>query len=234
MMRERGDGNQVGDQWQEEAGGGLLVPSEVSRKVVTHSQVREMLGISVPDLLDTAPPSPEIIARREQEFFASIKKGGLPGIRTQVNEGVLIAPDYSFIYVDGLAAPRLNLSHHTMDAVIFMNSELMGLRAVGLRLVQSIFVDTELSSSLLNATDARGSIIMTSRAQGTKVMGGNFSYSQWINADCRDMTFIGTNLRGAAFLTPMTDGMKFINCDTTDVVFASGAKLPEGLTPRRK
>jgi len=223
----------IQDDWVQKENTGLIVPSE-ARRIVTSSEVREMLGINVPDLLDTTPPSPDVIARREQEFFASIKKGGLPGIRTQLNEGVLIAPDYSFISVDGLAAPRLNLSHHIMNAVIFMNSELMGLKAVGLSLVQSIFVDTELSSGLLNGADARGFIVMTSRAQGTKIMGGNFSYSQWINADCRDMTFIGTVLRGATFLTPMIDGMKFINCDTTDVVFPSGVKLPEGLIARRK
>lgn len=226
LIKEKAD-------WVEREDTGLIVPSE-ARRIVTPAEVKEMLGINVPDLLDTTPPSLEVIARREQEFFASIKKGGLPGIRTQEREGALIAPDYSFIFVDGLAAPRLNLSHHIMNAVIFTNSELMGLRAVGLSLVQSIFVDTELSSGLLNATDARGAIVMTSRAQGTKVMGGNFSYSQWINTDCTDMTFIGTVLRGATFLTNMTDGMKFINCDTTDLVISSEAKLPEGLLPRRK
>lgn len=219
--------------WAEREGSGLMVPNEAQRKIVTPDEMREILGVNVPDFLDSPPP-PEVIAKREQEFFASLRKGGLPGIRTQTNEGVLVAPDYSFIYVNGLAAPRLNLSHHIMNAVIFTNSELMGLKAVGLSLVQSIFVDTELSSGLLNATDARGSILMTSRTQGTKVMGGNFSYSQWINTDCRDMTFIGTVLRGATFMTDKTDGMKFINCDTTDLVIASGAQLPEGLTPRRR
>ena len=60
-------------EWTKREDSGLIVPNEAQRKIVTPDEMREMLGINVPDFLDSVPP-PEVIAKREQEFFASLNE----------------------------------------------------------------------------------------------------------------------------------------------------------------